>query len=643
MEEINKEIKDENITGIDNYSPTELEVLTIDDVTQADIIEAIKASLKVSPLINPSKVLVNSVYSILKGLFIDDKKYVILEAPTGSGKTIIGFISYFCIQYLFYKKNMPDTYLDADRLNPVPQLGYFLTSAKMLQEQIDSDLDRFDFRNYITMLKGVANYDCILETDKLKPPYPKDRNGLEIKRVSYSDRPCKGLTKKERMQAYSECDPICPYQVARFEASEKSFTVFNYAYFLNVMRGEFNPFFGPRLLTIADEAHLVPDIVCNIFNFEFTQFLFNRTSSIVQEMDVSYGTSEETDQAKKLLSEGFLIFRSMLNRLSTIESYFNICRDLKNLFSTVKKIEQYKGLSTKVGDLVERFENILKTEDQFKNLTKRPEDAFFESELIANDRVTNSKVYKHIVRDLSEGAMVKEHFLKKTNKVILMSATIGDIDEYASLMGMEDGEYLGLKLPSQFDFSKSPINLCKSGWLNYKNFDNNIDKVLLDTIKICNDYHPKEKGIIHTSTFKICNLIKDKINQGLVQNPDRFLFYANADEKEAMVNMMKESSKPYVIVGPSLYEGLDLKDDLGRFGILVKVPYGGLTDYTKRKIERFPFWYRRTTIQKVEQAIGRTNRHVNDYSTIYLMDSSFDKIIFETNESIVDRITYLKI
>jgi Rad3-related DNA helicase len=219
-----------------------------------------------------------------------------------------------------------------------------------------------------------------------------------------------------------------------------------------------------------------------------------------------------------------------------------------------------------------------------------------------------------------------------------MSATLGNIDEFAELMGMEPDDYVGLRLDSTFDFEASPIYNCKSGWLNYKNFDSNIDKIVMDTIKICNTYHPQEKGIIHTATFKIGQLLKDKIHLGLVPDKSRFLFYSTAEEKEKAVELMKNSTKPYIIVGPSLYEGLDLKDSQGRFNIIMKVPYAALSPYVKKKMERIPFWYARNTKEKITQGIGRTNRHTNDYSKVYLLDTMFDKIIWECGDDITARI-----
>jgi len=616
-----------------NYAPEELIETEINEIiTEADIVEAIKACLKISPLINPTKSLVNSVYAVVKSLFVEDKKYAIIEAPTGSGKTIIGFMIFFVVKYIYEKKQI----VTAENTQ---QLAYSLTSAKMLQEQIDQDLDRFKFRDSITMLKGTANYNCIPETEKLKKNPIKDDNGVYLKRISYTDRPCKGTKKGERESIYADCDPICPYQLARFEASEKACSVLNYAYFLNIRRSSFNPFFGTRLLTIGDEGHLIPEIVCNTFNFEFNQFLSNQLWKLISELELNFGSKDNVNEVKELIAKNFKFFAKELKNPETLFEYIQNSETILSFLQIMKKNIKFHNYQTQITKNIGRIEEILQTEEAFKTLIlERPEDIYFESLLIAHDKLTDSKVFKHIIRDLSEAQMVRTHFLSKINKGVFMSATFGDIDEYAIMMGMKKEEYIALRLPSLFDFEKSPIYLCKSAYLNYANFDKNIDKALMDTIKICNDYHPKEKGIIHTSTFKICNLLKEKINLGLVSDKTRFLFYQNAEEKEKLVDLMKNSLKPYVIVGPSLYEGLDLKDEQGRFNILIKVPYAGMDAYIKKKIERFPFWYERNTKEKIVQAIGRTNRHTFDYSTIYLIDSGFDKLIYGTNESIISRL-----
>jgi replicative superfamily II helicase len=81
-------------------------------VTQQDIVDAIKLALKISPLIKPTPTVINTSFSILKAFFLENKKIVILEAPTGSGKTIIGFITYFAMQNIMakIKKSKPGSF-----------------------------------------------------------------------------------------------------------------------------------------------------------------------------------------------------------------------------------------------------------------------------------------------------------------------------------------------------------------------------------------------------------------------------------------------------------------------------------------------------------------------------------------------------
>lgn len=655
--------------------------------TTQEIIEAIKVCLnEVSPMIKPRKTLQNMVYFILKEFFINGKRYVVANCPTGSGKTIIGFMVYFCTQYLLLKENGIKPV--ARPKVPVSRLAYFLTSNKALQKQIDNDIERFSFEHYLYMLKGTNNYPCIPATDRfnqvkkeLQDPIVfaaiSNRNKQWYDKImqenpqadfaSYKYRPCVGYSGKKLEEKFSECVGECGYRIARGKCSEASCSILNYAYYLNVLRdsessnNEFiEKYFTPRTLTICDEAHLIPDIICNMFNFEFTNNLVKRLQQFIWKIQQNYGegffdnNTEEKFIGFNTINEQLTniahFFHKPINRISEIKQYlFGLNTFYKDTFSKLREYSHYKKINQsfvqmfdiEYGTFAEDINNVLdRIGDVVTLIDERPEDAYFESE---ESRFHDIVSYKHILKDLKEAELVQKNLLSKITYGLFMSATLGDVDEYATLMGMDDNEYTGLMLPSTFDFTNSPIYICKSGWLNYNSFNNNIDKILLDTIKICNN-HSKEKGVIHTATFKITNLLKEKINilSGQVDT-SRFLFYQTAKEKETAIELMRESTIPYILVGPSLYEGIDLPDDLCRFQILVKVPYAQISGYIKKKMERYPFWYERNCKEKIIQAIGRSNRHANDYSTIYLLDSCFDKIIYDTNDEIVNRLAYKKI
>jgi Rad3-related DNA helicase len=71
-------------------------------------------------------------------------------------------------------------------------------------------------------------------------------------------------------------------------------------------------------------------------------------------------------------------------------------------------------------------------------------------------------------------------------------------------------------------------------------------------------------------------------------------------------------------------EGLDLKGDLGRFAIIVKLPFLYLGDkQIARRREIDPDWYNYQTSLTLIQAMGRVMRSEDDFCSIYIMDSLF--------------------
>ncbi len=628
--------------------------------------ESIREVFKINPLIRKDEILIRIVYAILCDYYVEGKQYVILEAPTGIGKSVIGYIIMFCFQYIECKLETGENPINKYNQLPIDTLGYVLTSSKILQEQADSDFDRFNYRRYFSILKGTSNYECPMGTNILR------KSNVPDDICYYPDRPCIGMSKEERENF---CKYDCPYMIARYEASKAMGAFFNYSYFLNIFRSAFNPFFGVRKLVICDEAHLLPDIVCNQFNYELTQAMIYRLWKLTNELLGQFGAKEITyhitnddgdiqertvnlDTLTQLLFKLREFYYKPLTKFSDVISYVNLLntvwKDCEKFAKNWKDKDFEEYFKKKYLRACEVVENFLEQSGQLRELEKRPEDIYFTSERISKDDVSGKSIYKHIIKDLSETELVKNHFLAFTDKVLFMSATIGNCDEFAKLIGLEEGTYSTWRLNSPFNFDKSPIYRCNVGNLKYDKFDLNIDKVLEKCLQICDELHPNEKGIIHTSTFKVQKLLMEELARRRVytsldfqnkpelwkgtKNIPRFLIYNTSDEKELFIDLMKTENYPFVIIGPSLYEGIDLKDDFGRFNILIKVPYAGLDDYIREKMKRYPFWYKRNTLQKITQAIGRTNRSVNDYSKVYLLDNCFEMLIWELPDYIINRL-----
>ena len=156
--------------------------------------------------------------------FNSGKKFVILQAPTGSGKSVI---SYTIANY--FKTKNKETYI--------------LTSQKDLQDQYTRD-----FKDVYTV-KGAANYKCDLN----------------------KKRSCAvGVCKTNKNKAF-RCD--CPYVRARNKAYQNPMTILNYSYFLNMSNISKSQYKNGvptdlilqknRSMLICDEAHNVESELIN--------------------------------------------------------------------------------------------------------------------------------------------------------------------------------------------------------------------------------------------------------------------------------------------------------------------------------------------------------------------------------------------
>lgn len=139
------------------------------------------------------------VISAAQEAFRQGKRFVVIEAPTGSGKSAM-----------------------AVTLSREANSAFVLTAQKILQEQYGRDFPDF------ALMKGRANYPCLVAP------------------THAAAAPC--LAKRR----FPECDD-CPYFCAKDTAMAASNTVMNYAYYLAELN--YAGGFGSRELLVLDEAH----------------------------------------------------------------------------------------------------------------------------------------------------------------------------------------------------------------------------------------------------------------------------------------------------------------------------------------------------------------------------------------------------
>ena len=89
-----------------------------------------------------------------------------------------------------------------------------------------------------------------------------------------------------------------------------------------------------------------------------------------------------------------------------------------------------------------------------------------------------------------------------------------------------------------------------------------------------------------------------------------------------------------MLVSPSLGLGIDLKDDLARFQIVIKAPYLPLGDNRIKKLfELDKQWYSNKMLSNVVQQCGRGIRSKQDHCKTYILDAGvYEAIIRNKNK-----------
>ena len=178
----------------------------------------------------------------------------------------------------------------------------------------------------------------------------------------------------------------------------------------------------------------------------------------------------------------------------------------------------------------------------------------------------------------------KEVF-EKCDKTLMMSATILDKDAFCKSLGLAPKEVKFIQVPSDFPLENRPIIPLNIARLDFNTpQQQQVKTILSGAVENVMTLHKNHKGIIHTTSYEQVNFIKANISE---TNRCRLLQTDPDIPRDEVIAKHVNSIKPTVLISPSLYTGLDLKDDLSRFQIITKVPYSDLGDRwinEKRKI-----------------------------------------------------------
>ena len=589
-------------------------------------------------------------------------KYIILEAPTGFGKSPVAIAVAMTLGS-----------------------SYICTSTKDLQTQYSRDFP------YIKVAKGKNNFSCLVKQDFI-------RNGIYqcgicvsdnanecyhttveygpcMTNESFRDSECKYRsflkdykitnkgTKNEQVfigedikssyqKEYSEWLHLrnlaekgpwkpCEYFDQLNAALTSSHSIFNYSIFLGLLPNKKS--LPERDLLVLDEGHLLETEIVKFRGLTISKKRWKRYIHNLGIIDYGYDNIENwidflIELETKMLG---LIDNNSLAESLAIERKVKYNYDgKKNNYDKRKKIIPASDLFDSDEEIAQKYANdesmsrksaanlgdelAVDAVRDTERLTRTINNILANKKnwIVSDIKKENYEVVRVELKPLDVSTYCKSLF-EKCSKILIMSATILNHNAFCRNVGLNADEVKFIQIPSDFPSEHRPIIPLNIIYLNYNNLQSSgVKLAIAKTVDNLMTLHKNHKGIIHTTSYEQLNFIKEAISE---TNARRLLITdPEIQRDEVIFEHTNNITKPTVLISPSLHTGLDLKDELSRFQIITKVPYPNKSDrWTNAKRVVDSEWYYWQTALKLIQAYGRSVRSKDDWARTYILDSAF--------------------
>ena len=388
-------------------------------------------------------------------------KFVVVQGPTGCGKSFIAKaianglksppsrITKLIKNYTAYETTWEKNKLVYEYADDFNNGKRYGTSILTTTKALQDQYIR-DFDD-IKPLKGKSSYICNLD----------DRSTAD-------NAPCAFSSKLKR-----ECWDCnrCDYYESRNESISSKISVENYASFFHKP-----DHLKHRELIVCDEASELENIIVNRYSCSIELGKLHK-----------YKFYLPYTQNSKTFYKNLVLFKDNME-----SRYTELLRMLDKHSDTVG--DEIKKEFKFISELKRDLELVIQT--------------WAQSEYIIHKTYVRNKQYIQLIPKKID--VLAQHLFKYADKVLLMSATFVDYKSFMRSIGVPDNDYTYIDLPSAFDPKKSPI-LFGTFHLSKKNIQQNFPKVL-DVIKDILQEHKNEKGLIHTQSNAITNMLKDNLS-----------------------------------------------------------------------------------------------------------------------------------
>ena len=385
-----------------------------------------------------------------------DKKFCIIEAATGVGKSAIGLT---IARYLNTHEKSPEGFEKG---------AYFLTTQKILQEQYVSDFPS------VVSLQSASNYSC---------KFKKNNSCAESQQILRAE--------EKSSKFFKACTYSCVYKERKQKFLDSSESITNFPYFLT--ETNYSGKIKPRQLLVIDEGHNIESVLSGFVEVSVSEYFAKNV------LKIKFPTKMTQHQTFLWIRDTYLpqAARRLKHYETSIEKFGGD--------KIRERLKEFKSLSM-------QFDLIRSHVGKLKKFVKLYTGSNWVFETSATDKRGFKKfTFKPI--DISQYA--EECLFRMGDKVIIMSATIMNHDIFTRTLGITGENSCFISLPSPFPRENRPVMISSVGSMSAKNIESTLPK-LGRAVKEILSHHKNEKGIIHCKTYKIANYLKNYLRDSRI-------------------------------------------------------------------------------------------------------------------------------
>lgn len=505
---------------------------------------------------------------VLHKLYQEDYDNVIIDAPTGVGKSAV---------------NVTAAQLADD--------AFYVTPQKSLREQLQEDEV---LSEYYEALRGREDYTCGVSGDDCSScPINQD-----------PQRTCSD---------YADCT----YWSAKQDAMAADVAVLTFAFLIIDgslpevgVNGQVS--FGDRDLLIVDECHNLEDQVASLFaGFKVSPWVLPMEvfNNITRDLDM-----DETTRHQQVVGK-------METLMARAEDYVQ------------EKTQADDDLPDEIAEKVQKCQKFLDKAEWFFDEVENGRDWVVDMDIteFGNARYKTMKL-----KPVKVDKFLRNFVWGRADKRVLSTATMPYRDapeKWQRQIGLP-GETHVIRVGMPFPKEHRPIHTdTMVGNMSNGGINEHWDAVMA-TLNDLAGKHAGEKGLVHSASYSRAEDVwaAAEDHEHLKGN---VIFDKPEMNTEAMLEKWQDGDDQ-IFVSPATTEGVDLKGEMCRWQVLLKVPFPSPGDprveYLLDEVPHIGWdWYYEHTANKVVQSVGRAVRSKDDYADYYVLDEKFNDVMGEVD------------